>query len=300
MEDIYAAPRVITELSECHFYHTTDVPGFGRVEGQWDLRGGEEDYLGRVDFGGKRVLEIGPANGFLSFHMERLGASVVSYDLSEEYDWDFVPFARREQRLAPEFKANLRKLNNAYWLCHRAFGSKGRVVYGSVYDIPGEIGPVDVTTFGSVLLHLRDPFLALERALRLTTETAVVTDLFGDPRPHPFDQTPARYVWRALRRVRARLAGPSMQFLPDARTGESNGTWWYLSPALVQRFLAVLGFEESVVTYHEQLYLGAGTPLKIQMYTVVARRTCGSDSLPQTDDSGARNPEPAGRLGGTA
>jgi hypothetical protein len=298
MEDLYAAPRLITEPSECIFYHSMDIPGVGRVEGQWDLRGGEEDYLGRVAFGGKRVLEIGPADGFLSFRMEGMGASVVGYDLSEDYDWDFVPFARRAHRLGPEFKANLRRINNAYWLCHRAFGSRGRVVYGTVYDIPEGIGPFDVATLGSVLLHLRDPFRALQQALRLTRETAVVTDLFGDPRPRFLDQTPARRISWALKLARDRLRGASMQFLPDARTGESNGTWWYLPPALIRRFLGVLGFEDSSVIYHDQTYIADGRPFKVAMYTVVAHRTRDFDSPPQPAVGGARNPESAGRMGG--
>lgn len=282
MGNIYAEPRLIADLSECAFYHTMDINGWGHVDGLWDLREGVDEYLGRVDFGGKRVLEIGPADGFLSFRMEGMGASVVSYDLSEKHEWDFVPFARTEHRMGPEFQANLRKLNNAYWLCHRASGSKGRVVYGTVYDIPEGIGPVDVTTFGSVLLHLRDPFLALQKALRLTRETVVVTDLFGDPRPTRFEQAAARRFRRLGKRVRDKLLGPSMLFLPDARTGESNAMWWYLTPALVRRFLAVLGFEESSVTYHEQLYLGAGRPIWVDMYTIVARRTRDFDPPPQS------------------
>ena len=299
MGNIYAEPRLIEDLSECQFYHTMDVPGWGRVDGVWDLRGGEDEYLGRVDFGAKRVLEIGPADGFLSFLMEKRGASVVSYDLTEKHDWDFVPFERREHRLGAEFQANLRKLNNAYWLCHRAFDSKGQVVYGTAYDIPEEIGPVDVTTFGSVLLHLRDPFLALQRALRLTRETVVVTDLFGEPRPGRYERPAARRVRRARKRVRDKLLGASMLFLPDARTGESNAMWWYLTPAVVRRFLAVLGFEESRVTFHEQLYLGAGRPIWVDMYTVVARRTYGFEPPPESADGASQNPEPAGKMAGT-
>ena len=41
--------------------------------------------------------------------------------------------------------------------------SKAKVVYGTVYEIPEEIGRVEVATFGSVLRHVRDPFLALRR-----------------------------------------------------------------------------------------------------------------------------------------
>ena len=31
--DIYATPRTVTELGDCHFYHTMDMPGYGCVEG---------------------------------------------------------------------------------------------------------------------------------------------------------------------------------------------------------------------------------------------------------------------------
>lgn len=58
-----------------------DIPGYGGVEGEWDLRKGVKEYLGNVDFKGKRVLEIGTASGFLCFYMEGQGAEVVAYDL---------------------------------------------------------------------------------------------------------------------------------------------------------------------------------------------------------------------------
>ena len=50
------------------------------------------------------------------------------------------------------------------------------MVYGSIYDIPEEIGPVDVATFGCILLHLQNPFRALERAARLVKDTLIITE----------------------------------------------------------------------------------------------------------------------------
>src|SRR5438445_4191084 len=76
---IYASPRIVTDLSDCYFYHTMDVPGYGQIVGEWDLREGIRAYLGDVDFRGRRVLEMGTANGFVCFHMEREGADVVAY-----------------------------------------------------------------------------------------------------------------------------------------------------------------------------------------------------------------------------
>ena len=76
----WAVPKKITSLKECFFYHKMDIPGYGTVEGDWDLRSREKTYLGNVNVAGKRVLEIGPANGQLTFAMERMGADVITYD----------------------------------------------------------------------------------------------------------------------------------------------------------------------------------------------------------------------------
>ena len=85
---IYASPRVVTDITQCYFYHTIDLPEIGTVEGNWDLRAGLHEYLGNFDFRGKRVLDIGTANGILSFWMEKHGAEVISFDLDKEGDWD--------------------------------------------------------------------------------------------------------------------------------------------------------------------------------------------------------------------
>ena len=56
------------------------------------------------------------------------------------------------------------------------------MVTGSIYSIPKEIGQVDVTTFCSVLLHLRDIFLTLARTASLARETMVITETMRENR----------------------------------------------------------------------------------------------------------------------
>jgi SAM-dependent methyltransferase len=174
----FAAPIDVTDIAECYFYHTMDVPGHGVLTGEWDLRGGVDDYLGHEDVAGKRVLEIGTASGFLCFEMERRGADVVAYDLSAAQSWDIVPYAGLDlaQELAQR-RDHITRLNKSWWFNHRALGSRANVVYGTVYAIPASIGPIDLCTFGAILLHVRDPFLALQNAAALRPSTIVVTEL---------------------------------------------------------------------------------------------------------------------------
>jgi len=149
-----------------------DIPGHGLAKGQWDLRKREPAYLGGFRFDGKRVLECGTASGCLCFYMESQGADVVGYDLSDKQDWDTVPFADGDhEQFREERRGHIRALNNGWWLSHGARQSKAWVVYGSVYEVPKEIGKVDVATFGAILLHVRDPFLALQSAAKLQPDT---------------------------------------------------------------------------------------------------------------------------------
>lgn len=266
---LYAEPRIVTDLTDCHFYHTTDVPGYGLIPAEWDLRQGIDAYLGGVDFAGKRVLELGTASGFVCFHMERKGADVVAYDLSDKQAWDVVPFSRfAHENFLQERKEHIRRLNNAYWLCHRAFGSNSKVVYGDVYSIPREIGLVDIATCGAILIHVRDPFLALQNALSLCRETVIITD-----RVNPFRiPNSLRFHERILR---LKTLAPSMKFLPDWRSQEPKETWWRLSPEVVQRFIGVLGFEKSEVTYHYQTYNRGKVKVRLRFFTIVGHRTAG-------------------------
>lgn len=267
MEDsIYAPAQTVGNPNDCCFYHTIDLPGHGLITGDWDLRANVSDYLGRVDFKDKKVLEVGTANGFLCFEMEKRGASVTGYDLSPALDWDYVPFnGKVDEDLILKRKDNIRRLNRAWWFGHKCFQSKARVVYGSVYQIPESIGPVHISTFGSILLHLRDPFLALQKAAKITTETMIVTDVM----PNYFKQVPTFGRYRLFKSIFWQILKPSMVFLPDPSTKYPNDTWWNLPPKTICTFLNMLGFPKQEIIYHTQKHKNHQVPL----YTVVGRRS---------------------------
>ena len=264
----------VTEINpdDYYFYHTIDLPGLGEMPGEWDLRPTADDYLGNISVTNKRVLEMGTANGFLTFHMEKKGASVVSYDLSPDEDWDMVPFAHKDAAvLAPDRKNHIRKINNAYRLGHSLHNSRAEYVQGTVYDIPARVGLVDISTFGSILLHVRDPFRAVEQAARITKETIVITEILDNNRQLVINQLFGWLGSAVVRKIRNKILGPSMIFRPISRIGLPEETWWHLTPELLEAFLNVLGFNDIQISYHHQLF--AQHNKSQLMYTLVANRT---------------------------
>lgn len=248
-----------------------DLPGLGVQTGDWDYRDTAWQYLGQVQVAGKRVLEIGPASGFFTRTLEAAGADVIAYELSPSDLWDAVPYGGDNKDPRGQLQQTLlHRLNNGWWLSHRLHRSTARLYHGTVYDLPGEIPSVDIATIGAVLLHLRDPFLALQRVCGLARETVVVTELY------PFAARPSDWTGHETEVPPSILADqmpPSMVFQPTHPDADAFGTWWHLSPACLRQMLAVLGFGSMTTTFHIQRHMGWYAHV---LYTVVAHRTAPS------------------------
>ena len=245
-EEIFANPLNVESVADCYFYHTMELPGHGVIEGRdWDLRGGVDEYLGKVDFAGQRVLEIGPASGFLTFEMEKRGADVVSVEVTAEHGWDFVPYPT--QKLKEVFGPRaivMEHLKNSYWFSHAAHQSKAKVHYGDVYNLPAALGQFDIAVMGSVLLHCRDPIRIIEQCGKMA-RSLIIVDMF-----HPdLEGAPV-----------CRLAPTPQNFLWH--------TWWHFSAQFFTQFLAVMGFTTSEILRHQQHHRGRPYTL----FTVVGRR----------------------------
>jgi hypothetical protein len=180
--DVFCVPQPVESLDGCFFTHAIDLPGYGTMPGQWDMRGGVEDCLGFVAVDGKRVLHVGCDSGFLGFEMEKRGAEVVRLDGTAGGSWDVVPFARPDGASArPGLDQHLAAIARAYWFSHRALASRIRLARGTAYAIPDLVGPADVAVLDHALPRLRDPFRGLHAAARFARETMIVTDLLRAP-----------------------------------------------------------------------------------------------------------------------
>jgi SAM-dependent methyltransferase len=246
----YASPRQVPSLEDCHYYHTMNIPGYGVTSGYWDLRPAVDDYLGHYPLAGKRVLEIGPASGFLTVEMEKRGADVVAVEVTDDAGWDFVPFPPSVMgAVYGPRREVMRGVKNSFWFTHAAYRSKAKLFYGDAYNLPDALGRFDVAILGCVLLHCRCPLGIVEQCAR-RADALIITDLHSPE-----------------------LEGqPVCRLVPTPQNREW-GTWWQFSTDLFLQFLGVLGFSDSKVTTHAQWY--QTEKVSVPHFTIVASRPAG-------------------------
>jgi hypothetical protein len=90
-------------------------------------------------------------------------------------------------------------VQKAYWYAHKAFNSKSRIVQSHVNDLPAEIGIYDISVICAVLLHIQNPYLALEKMLRHTREKVIITELGGYTRINNFRNIIRNLIRRIMR-----------------------------------------------------------------------------------------------------
>jgi tRNA (mo5U34)-methyltransferase len=162
--------QLLERAASTSWYHTLELAPGHVTKGIFDLRPVVDRYGLPERMDGLRALDVGTWDGFWAFEMERRGATVVALDLDAEADLDW-PARRRPEAFPGEPRGG------GFRLAKEILGSGVERVSMSIYDAtPEELGTFDVVFCGSVLIHLRDQVLALERIAGLCTGSFLSTE----------------------------------------------------------------------------------------------------------------------------
>lgn len=170
----YSATALADRVAEREWYHTIRLAPGIETPGWFDLRPIAQRVLPR-SLAGARCLDIGAFDGFWSLEMEARGArEVVAIDILDPAKWDWPAFAAPE---AIEALSARKGRGEGFEIVMEALDHHVERRELSVYDLdPADIGSFDFVYFGSLLLHLRDPVRALERARAVCSGEMVVVD----------------------------------------------------------------------------------------------------------------------------
>jgi tRNA (mo5U34)-methyltransferase len=218
-DEAWESASLEDKVASVLWYHTIELPGGLVTRGLLDHRPLLPHYglPGRLDE--KRALDVGTADGFWAFEMERRGAKVTAVDVETVSGWDCPPAVRAEMA----GRGIDRRMDRGFRVAHSALGSTVERVGWSVYDLsPEAFGTFDLVHAADILLHLESPTRALRAIRSVCSDTLVISDCYDPDIPEP---GLARYLG-----------------------GWSGMLWWSLSlPTLVQ-MVNDAGFREVTVT----------------------------------------------------
>lgn len=249
--ELYATPLNITDKSVCRFYHTMEYPDGEVIKGDWDLRGEALPYIGNVNVSGKRVMDMGAASGFMSFEMEKMGADVVSVDVVSAAQYTKVPYIDTPQNYDPSllettYNKGLQQMKNSYWYSWQKLGSKTKVHYGDLFNLPQELGLFDVSLIAQIMVHNRDPLGLLVSVARKTKDTLIISEGMEHS-----DQALA-------------------YFMPDVEAGIRPHGWLRFTTTALRRMLKIVGFDVEAITVKDYRCDIHGQIIPIT--TIVAKR----------------------------
>lgn len=163
------------EIAAATWYHTIELPGGISTPGFYDTPEIIKRFPFPENLEGKRCLDVGTANGFWAFEMERRGAAeVVAVDIDDPADYDWPePLPERPTRPANRKEG----ADPGFQIAHRELGSSVERVVTRVYDLPiAGIGEFDFVYMGALMLHLRDPVKALAAVREVTKGEFISAD----------------------------------------------------------------------------------------------------------------------------
>jgi tRNA (mo5U34)-methyltransferase len=206
----------------------------------FDLRPFVDRYGLPDDLSGQRALDVGTFDGFWAFELERRGAEVVAIDVDRIHDLDWPP------RLRPAEDA---ERGERFRIAHEALRSSVKRIGGSVYETTPEAlgGSFDLVFCGSILIHLRDPLLALERMATLCRGRFVMAEEYS-------------------RRLERLPFGPVAEF----RGETPHSTWWRPTTRGWMAMARCAGFQE--VRHHGRFQLRFRERLGGVPHTVIHAR----------------------------
>jgi tRNA (mo5U34)-methyltransferase len=191
----------VTEIEQREWYHTLELAPGVRTPGYFDHGPLLPKLPIPASLAGKRCLDIGTFDGFWAFELERRGAAeVIAADILDPMAWDWPAGA---DTLAIDALERRKEAGRGFEIAAAAFDSKVQKIEASVYELdPQSHGEFDFIFMGSLLLHLRDPILALERVRSVCRGQFLSIDSF-DPfltllhpwRPIAFLEGTARPWW---------------------------------------------------------------------------------------------------------
>jgi 2-polyprenyl-3-methyl-5-hydroxy-6-metoxy-1,4-benzoquinol methylase len=184
--------KIINFLKNAKWYHTIEVPGFGKTNGVYD----HKYVIKYYKFGNlknKTCIDVGCSNGFFSFFFEKSGAKkVIAVDKVDDdgtveidpsqnsksislYKKKYQIFMKEKKIFSEIF--SFFKLNSLHRLAILKKIFKSKIVFKkkNIFELKNQTQKFDLVFCGDLIEHLKDPISAVEILQKLTKKKCIIS-----------------------------------------------------------------------------------------------------------------------------
>ena len=235
-------------LEKAAWYHTIELPDGQSSNGSYDHRKHLDYYRLPASLEGQEVLDVGCADGFFSFEMERRGAkSVLAVDINKAdgtvgsahspiHTKDFKEKYTSFQSQNSEFDGLARSmgLSHAHLILMAKSLLKSEVRYQecSVYKLESLNRTFDTVFCGDLIEHLKNPVEAVEQLAKATKTLCIITIA-------SLSAAKTAPLWLSILKF-----NPLFRDRVVAYWGDRGGTFFHFTPPAFARLARASGFSK--------------------------------------------------------
>lgn len=219
------------------WYQSIEMPHGVVTPGFVDHRQQLDCYGLPADMRGMRALDVATYDGFWGFEMERRGAQVTAIDIGSWAEFDIPRMLRPE---AERSGAAEKITGQGFRLARKLLNSNVDRQVLNVYELsPDRLGSFDFVFLSDLLLHLRDPQLALENVCSVVKRPGMA--------------------------VIAEVYNPDLEGFKDIAVSEfaafGEYVWWRPSTATLSAMMRLAGFDRVEEVGRFELHARAEDPI---------------------------------------
>ena len=158
-------------ISENEFYHSIEINNY-KIKGYYNWEPYFNSLQNLFDYKNKKILDVGPADGYFSHKFDLLGASVEAVEIPDQIDRDIYKFGEAFKTFNHWKKKSSHNYN--FEIFNKIFKNDIKLIYKDIYELESLNKFYDLVFCSDLLLHLTDPIRAIDQLVKVSNDYILI------------------------------------------------------------------------------------------------------------------------------
>lgn len=158
-------------INETQFYHSIEVNNF-KIKGYYNWEPYFDLIQNLFNFREKKILDVGPADGYFSQKFNSLGAIVEAVDIPSQIDRDHYKYGEENKSFNHWKKKSDHNFN--FEIFNKIHNNNIKLHLKNIYELENLKKFYDLVFCNDLLLHLTDPIKAIDQLIKVSNEYVLI------------------------------------------------------------------------------------------------------------------------------